>query len=123
MFFFFFSSRRRHTRLQGDWSSDVCSSDLLIEQAPGQESWQAADPAAPLDGLRGEPGLDGGEQGGIEDRLMVSPERLAAIDHLADIEPVAQQMREPAHPEGAPAPDTAVLKLALPGPDAAALKV
>src|SRR5205807_7940073 len=22
------SSRRRHTRLQGDWSSDVCSSDL-----------------------------------------------------------------------------------------------
>src|SRR5256885_2145572 len=26
-FFFFFSSRRRHTRLQGDWSSDVCSSD------------------------------------------------------------------------------------------------
>src|SRR5256885_6661458 len=29
MFFFFFSSRRRHTRLQGDWSSDVCSSDLL----------------------------------------------------------------------------------------------
>src|SRR2546426_7921056 len=26
-FVFFFSSRRRHTRLQGDWSSDVCSSD------------------------------------------------------------------------------------------------
>src|SRR5256885_12719303 len=28
--FFFFSSRRRHTRLQGDWSSDVCSSDLRL---------------------------------------------------------------------------------------------
>src|SRR5256885_9794024 len=28
---FFFSSRRRHTRLQGDWSSDVCSSDLQRE--------------------------------------------------------------------------------------------
>src|SRR5215467_7444490 len=27
---FFFASRRRHTRLQGDWSSDVCSSDLEI---------------------------------------------------------------------------------------------
>src|SRR5574337_1085229 len=27
--FFFFSSRRRHTRLSGDWSSDVCSSDLV----------------------------------------------------------------------------------------------
>src|SRR2546426_3127207 len=30
--FFFFSSRRRHTRLQGDWSSDVCSSDLPDDQ-------------------------------------------------------------------------------------------
>src|SRR5947207_11540452 len=29
MFFFFFSSRRRHTRSLCDWSSDVCSSDLL----------------------------------------------------------------------------------------------
>src|SRR5689334_24558806 len=27
-FFFFFSSRRRHTRWNCDWSSDVCSSDL-----------------------------------------------------------------------------------------------
>src|SRR5437867_8038523 len=27
-YFFFFSSRRRHTRSYGDWSSDVCSSDL-----------------------------------------------------------------------------------------------
>src|SRR6266581_8128915 len=31
-FFFFFSSRRRHTRWTGDWSSDVCSSDL---RSPG----------------------------------------------------------------------------------------
>src|SRR5256885_6172076 len=30
--FFFFSSRRRHTRLQGDWSSDVCSSDLATSR-------------------------------------------------------------------------------------------
>src|SRR5256885_3280905 len=29
LYVFFFSSRRRHTRLQGDWSSDVCSSDLV----------------------------------------------------------------------------------------------
>src|SRR5256885_7057849 len=34
-FFFFFSSRRRHTRLQGDWSSDVCSSDL-VSPRPGK---------------------------------------------------------------------------------------
>src|SRR2546426_2384755 len=31
---FFFSSRRRHTRLQGDWSSDVCSSDLVVSVGP-----------------------------------------------------------------------------------------
>src|SRR5580698_11161413 len=30
---FFFSSRRRHTRLTCDWSSDVCSSDLLAPDA------------------------------------------------------------------------------------------
>src|SRR5215510_483950 len=29
MLFFFFSSRRRHTRWPRDWSSDVCSSDLV----------------------------------------------------------------------------------------------
>src|SRR3712207_8062050 len=30
MYVFFFSSRRRHTRYWRDWSSDVCSSDLLL---------------------------------------------------------------------------------------------
>src|SRR5205814_7994206 len=33
---FFFSSRRRHTRCLSDWSSDVCSSDLLLHH------WYAA---------------------------------------------------------------------------------
>src|SRR5256885_9064656 len=36
----FFSSRRRHTRLQGDWSSDVCSSDLF---AAAQGRYAAAE--------------------------------------------------------------------------------
>src|SRR2546430_2784905 len=31
VFFFFFSSRRRHTRFDCDWSSDVCSSDLVVD--------------------------------------------------------------------------------------------
>src|SRR5690625_6406126 len=31
---FFFSSRRRHTRWPRDWSSDVCSSDLLLTPGP-----------------------------------------------------------------------------------------
>src|SRR6266496_4583054 len=34
MFFFFFSSRRRHTSSLRDWSSDVCSSDLVHFKVP-----------------------------------------------------------------------------------------
>src|SRR6267142_5124238 len=36
-YFFFFSSRRRHTRLTCDWSSDVCSSDLVRGTVGGRE--------------------------------------------------------------------------------------
>src|SRR5690606_17723727 len=39
IFVFFFSSRRRHTRFSRDWSSDVCSSDLLYNYAG--EPWKA----------------------------------------------------------------------------------
>src|SRR5216683_5313749 len=45
--FFFFSSRRRHTRSDRDWSSDVCCSDLIDEltsklrQMPGQAEQRA----------------------------------------------------------------------------------
>src|SRR5690348_17606662 len=44
--FFFFSSRRRHTRWTGDWSSDVCSSDLNVQmtvakaESPGHLSFK-----------------------------------------------------------------------------------
>src|SRR3989475_6471672 len=36
LFFFFFSSRRRHTRFDCDWSSDVCSSDLVENRMKGE---------------------------------------------------------------------------------------
>src|SRR5688500_20227586 len=61
MVYFFFSSRRRHTRLQGDWSSDVCSSDLpdhveaeerdavLVEQLVDQVGHQVAAPGPAAD--------------------------------------------------------------------------
>src|SRR5690242_21696871 len=41
MIFFFFSSRRRHTRLTCDWSSDVCSSDLARRHLDELESPEA----------------------------------------------------------------------------------
>src|SRR5256885_10427367 len=43
----FFSSRRRHTRLQGDWSSDVCSSDLVLVGA-GLAAWWVHAPTTTL---------------------------------------------------------------------------
>src|SRR3712207_9491812 len=40
----FFSSRRRHTRYWRDWSSDVCSSDLILQPLPpawvGEHEWR-----------------------------------------------------------------------------------
>src|ERR671918_844563 len=50
---FFFSSRRRHTRLQGDWSSDVCSSDLLELDRPFSRFYwtNVADRELPFVGL------------------------------------------------------------------------
>src|SRR5207248_7628548 len=42
-FYFFFSSRRRHTRSYGDWSSDVCSSDLFPGPAHARGKWFTID--------------------------------------------------------------------------------
>src|SRR5438034_4669470 len=46
-FFFFFSSRRRHTRSLCDWSSDVCSSDLIFSSPPARAATPVADKQAP----------------------------------------------------------------------------
>src|SRR5688572_33376436 len=53
---FFFSSRRRHTRFDCDWSSDVCSSDL------------AALPTVPKNGSRGDASIDK-----VSNALFLSP--------------------------------------------------
>src|SRR2546430_15092986 len=52
MFVFFFSSRRRHTRFDCDWSSDVCSSDLMLargRRAQMLEAWAFGKKRAPDD--------------------------------------------------------------------------
>src|SRR2546426_2240679 len=56
VFFFFFSSRRRHTRLQGDWSSDVCSSDLVEATGAKMPKGTPVDGRSFLPQLRGERG-------------------------------------------------------------------
>src|SRR2546430_10737900 len=63
MCWFFFSSRRRHTRFDCDWSSDVCSSDLKQSKAAIRNRGKVA-PERCFDLLTGEqivpkrPGLD-----------------------------------------------------------------
>src|SRR5205085_8860264 len=56
---FFFSSRRRHTRFDCDWSSDVCSSDLgtgllasMVEEALGELVFRGLITADSFTGLR-----------------------------------------------------------------------
>src|SRR3989442_11810937 len=63
--FFFFSSRRRHTRCGRDWSSDVCSSDLL---ELGLDLLEDREVLLSLEGLRAHVGLvlvDGRELGEV----------------------------------------------------------
>src|SRR2546426_6588826 len=72
---FFFSSRRRHTRLQGDWSSDVCSSDLggprsHAEPGPDREVVVLHDRVAHAEPLRRVDDL----------RVRLLPEELRAVD-------------------------------------------
>src|SRR5207248_7107710 len=83
--FFFFSSRRRHTRSYGDWSSDVCSSDLrrFVAEMPVERGARHPEPP---------PGLAEGEgahplvlnradrlveEGAAEVAMMVAGARLA----------------------------------------------
>src|SRR5438477_8777988 len=60
---FFFSSRRRHTRLTCDWSSDVCSSDLVQIDRTRVEAGQHA----------GDRGLDQLLVGDRLDRVLADP--------------------------------------------------
>src|SRR6266700_2301494 len=82
MFFFFFSSRRRHTRFSRDWSSDVCSSDLL--KSIGRTSLLTADQEVDL-AKRIEAGLF------AEHKLETEPG--LAPRHRADLEAVAADGR------------------------------
>src|SRR5262249_5125605 len=84
---FFFSSRRRHTRLVSDWSSDVCSSDLYIVE--GSRDGLIADleekraSAAPLDIING-PLMKGMEEVGrlFNDNQLIVAEVLQSAEAM-----------------------------------------
>src|SRR5256886_17591640 len=84
MFFFFFPSRRRHTRFDCDWSSDVCSSDL--GQAQG---------LLPLMGLGGQAVLEQLRALATRQRALAEQlERLQAAGGSAAAGPLAEEARE-----------------------------
>src|SRR5256886_9508777 len=82
--FFFFSSRRRHTRFDCDWSSDVCSSDLdrLLKK------WATAKklvPRAVIDATAGAPvGLVslGSCDGAVREAIEVLKSRGVGVDYM-----------------------------------------
>src|SRR5256885_12950857 len=81
-FFCFFSSRRRHTRLQGDWSSDVCSSDLFIAVLIAQTFFRAHGVGDAMLLLKGMAGLRG-------------VEALESLSHLQRSEEHTSELQSP----------------------------
>src|SRR3712207_8257995 len=65
---FFFSSRRRHTRYWRDWSSDVCSSDLVVSVC----AERAAGPVDSLTGLVATRDVAADAAVGVQDRGVVA---------------------------------------------------
>src|SRR4051794_41985029 len=63
---FFFSSRRRHTRWTGDWSSDVCSSDLCSDTSPSACAISTGRLGSTTRGWRRSAGFDSGPRTEIE---------------------------------------------------------
>src|SRR3989475_5938510 len=74
-FFFFFSSRRRHTRFDCDWSSDVCSSDL----APGMAA-RGKGSIINVSSMAGQIGLAGGAAYGATKAALSSMTRAWAAE-------------------------------------------
>src|SRR2546430_16310910 len=66
---FFFSSRRRHTRFDCDWSSDVCSSDLVVplrmaSSAPSSAMTRSSSAVSVGNGSGARPPVKGGVRSG-----------------------------------------------------------
>src|SRR5215813_4689769 len=94
-FFFFFSSRRRHTRCGRDWSSDVCSSDL-IARPQSWDHWDALGPGLRpvLQALRSE----AGDAMILRDNLFIEQVLPAGVLRILSGEEMAEYRRPFAEP-------------------------
>src|SRR6266850_6899164 len=119
--FFFFSSRRRHTRLQGDWSSDVCSSDVArqregaqgpaVKTLPERDDLRSSRVLQPRELQRRLVRLgaavaeeDAGETGLPDEPLGEKPLR-GVIEEVGDVEKVARLLPERAPQSGMGVPE------------------
>src|SRR5439155_7602132 len=91
-FDFFFSSRRRHTRWPRDWSSDVCSSDLVSLKRPPPLGARGAQPG---------PG-DGHPKRRVRNRIERSVEDLGCDEGRGHGGYGCRKEREPAHDDRVP---------------------
>src|SRR5438034_4577883 len=86
LFFFFFSSRRRHTRSLCDWSSDVCSSDLVLRPDREHALPEQEDVAVERLGIAlgrprpGAPGRRPGAQVASARRALEEPARVLGLE-------------------------------------------
>src|SRR5690606_22933265 len=98
---FFFSSRRRHTRFSRDWSSDVCSSDLL--HVLGDDPHHLVlDPVEEL-GREGLPVIHEDEPEAILGRVLAAPVRAPPLRKTNILKPPSRVTRSPA---GGPEPSS-----------------
>src|SRR6266581_5115238 len=102
---FFFSSRRLHTRWTGDWSSDVCSSDLTAERG---------DPDDRVGGGAARD-LDGGAHGVIDlARARLVDEMHGSLDEAVEVEERLALVAEDVHERVADADDVDLVSHAPP---------
>src|SRR5690606_39840021 len=96
------SSRRRHTRLSRDWSSDVCSSDLQAALGAGVVAEAQLDARQGQLGLReARPHLEGvlaRPPGGLEVASGLEAEALLVVDVL--VERLGRRVREDGKQQG-----------------------
>src|SRR6266487_5615000 len=90
---FFFSSRRRHTRWTGDWSSDVCSSDLDAARVLRWSRWPRGEGVWITVGTMS--GIADSVVGMLVSRTGLSPVMVGRGMELARLERLLQRTGEP----------------------------